>query len=230
MRVKDKTVWFTSDILEFFKELTENNNSKWFNANRERYEACVVEPMKALAAELIPLMQQVDPGIKMEPHEALFKIGRDSRLSYDKSPYKTHVGLLIGRRGATQVSHPGLYVQITEKALGVASGFHSLEQGQCMAIRRHLVAHPAEFLECLNAKEFQQFFHAVRGEASKILPPEFRVAAEKQPLIYNKQFYYWAEYQSERIFHGDLPEFIMDHIRACAPMNEFLGGALYKVA
>lgn len=228
MRVKDKIVWFTNDILEFFSELSENNNPKWFNLNRERYDKFVVEPMKALAAELIPLMQIIDPGIKMLPHEALFKIGRDSRLSYDKSPYKTHVGLLIGRRGATQTSHPGLYVQITAKSLGVASGFHALEQGQCMAIRRHLVAYPSEFLACLNAKDFQQYFHAVRGEASKILPPEFRQSAEKQPLIYNKQFYYWAEHHAERIVHGDLPEFIMDHMRACAPMNNFLGRALYK--
>src|SRR5688500_12563186 len=172
-------------------------------------------------------MQVIDSGIKMLPHEALFKIGRDARLSYDKSPYKTHVGLLIGRRGSTQVSHPGLYVQITAKALGVASGFHALEQSQCMAIRRHLLAYPEEFLTCLNAKDFQQYFHAIRGEASKILPPEFRVAAERQPLIYNKQFYYWAEHQSERIFHGDLPEFIMDHIKACTPMNDFLRNAIY---
>lgn len=225
MKTKSQAIWFTQDILDYLKDLGENNNSKWFTANRERYEKSVNEPMKALAAELIPMMREIDPEITMQPHEALFKMGRDTRLSYDKSPYKTHVGMLISRQGAKQNTHPGLYVQIAAKGFGVASGFHALEPSECMAIRRFLAAHPAEFLAQLNAKEFHQYFLAVRGEAGKILPPEFREAAEKQPLIYNKQFYYWAEHRSERVLSGDLPEFIMEHMRACRPMNEFLSQA-----
>jgi hypothetical protein len=60
------------------------------------------------------------------------------------------------------------------------------------------------------------------GEKNKILPAELREAAAKQPLLFNKQFYYWSEHPSKEIEREDLPEFVMAHIRAAVPMNRFL--------
>lgn len=229
MKTKSLVSWIPKDALDFLAELQDNNNRKWFTANRERYEASVHMPMKALAAEMIARMKEIDPEISMDPHEALFQMGRDTRLSIDKSPYKSHAGLLIARKGADSYAHPGLYVQVSPRGFGVASGFHALEPTQTMAIRRFLAAHPEEFVKQLAHRPFQQFFLAIRGDACKILPPEFRDAAEKQPLIYNRQFYYWAEHGADRALFGDLPDFIMDHMTACRPMNEFLMRAFQPV-
>lgn len=228
MSSKSQTAWFTSDILEFLSDLGQNNNPKWFAANKPRYESSVWEPMKALAAELIPRMAEIDPEVSRDPIEALFRLNRDTRNSYDKSPYKTHAGILISRRGETRAAHPGLYVQISAQSFGIASGFHALSPNECMTVRRHIAAHPTEFLAELNNKSFRQHFLSLRGEPGKILPPELSEAAQRQPLIFNKQFYYWAEHLPDRILSGDLPEFIMDHMKACRGMNDFLGRAFLK--
>jgi uncharacterized protein (TIGR02453 family) len=218
-------VWFEKDTLEFLRELQQNNNRKWFEANRPRYEGFVRQPMLRFAAEMIARMREVDPMISMHPEQALFQPSRDTRLSYDKSPYKTHAGLLIARTGPGSFAHPGLYIQLAGNSFGVASGFHALEPAQTFAIRRHIAANPDEFSKHLAQRRFHQLFITIRGETNRLLPPELREAAEKQPLLYNKQFYYWAEHEPERALRGDLPDFIMDHLKACAPMNEFLMGA-----
>src|SRR5688500_10361604 len=120
-------VCFSKDALDFLQELQHNNNKKWFDAQKTRYEESVRQPMIVLASEMISRMKEIDPEISMEPHDALFQMGRDVRLSLDKSPYKTHVGLLIARKGADGYAHPGLYVQVAANGFGVASGFHALE-------------------------------------------------------------------------------------------------------
>lgn len=221
MAVKEMA-WFEKDALSFLQELELNNNRKWFEANRPRYERQLREPMVALASEMIERMKKIDPEISMTAEEALFQMGRDVRLTLDKSPYKTHVGLLIARKGTDSFAHPGLYVQVAANGFGIASGFHALEPNQSMALRRFLMANPEEFTKQLADRAFQKHFVAIRGEANKLLPPEFRDAASKQPLIYNKQFYYWAEHEAQSALRDDLPEFIMKHMQACSPMNEFL--------
>jgi uncharacterized protein (TIGR02453 family) len=229
VEVREK-VCFTKDALAYLQELQQNNNKKWFEANRLRYEESLRKPMLSLAATMIERMKRIDPLIDQTPEDALFQMGRDVRLSIDKSPYKTHVGMLICRKGPDSFAHPGLYVQVAPTGLGIASGFHALEPAQSIAIRRLLMANPEEFTKRLSDRTFKSHFVSIRGEANKLLPPEFRDAAATQPLIYNKQFYYWAEHEAQSALRDDLPDFIMKHMDACAPMNEFLMRAFDHVA
>lgn len=68
-------------------------------------------------------------------------------------------------------------------------------------------------------------FGTITGEKGKILPPEFKAAAEAQPLLFNKQFYYWAEFDGSAVMSEDLPETIVRHYESAGPMNTFLSAA-----
>jgi hypothetical protein len=46
------------------------------------------------------------------------------------------------------------------------------------------------------------------------------------PLLYNKQLYYWARYEPEEALREELPDWVMAHMRAAWPMNEFLYKAI----
>jgi hypothetical protein len=111
--------------------------------------------------------------------------------------------------------------------MGVASGMYFLEPAQIKAVREHIAANNDEFEKLLNDKDFKKHFPGgVVGEKNKILPPELKEAAAKQPLIFNKQFYYWAEVDPKEITRNDLPDFVIAHIKAAGSMNEFLTSAL----
>lgn len=218
--------WFDPDISQFFAELELDNSREWFAKNKARYEKSVKKPMEAFAGELIERMHAIDPAIQMQPKDAVFRIYRDVRFSKDKSPYKTNAGLSVSAGGKREHSRPGIYFHVDARSMGMASGLYSLEPNQIQALRSYLAANPDEFEACLADPEFVRVFGTIRGEKNKILPAEFKEAGERQPLIYNKQFYYWAEYPGEDITREDLADFVMSHFHAAQPMNEFLWPAI----
>ena len=220
-----RMAWFTADAIEFFRELELNNNKEWFTANKERYQRSVQRPMEAFAAAMISRVKQIDPSIATDPKKACFRIYRDIRFSKDKTPYKTNAGMWVSSGIAHQDAKPGLYFHIDPRIMGIASGLYSLEPPQIHAVRAHLAANLERFEELLKNPRFVAAFGTVRGEANKIAPAEFKAAAAKQPLILNKQFYYWSEFEAEEALREDLAELLMDRLEAARPMNEFLMSA-----
>jgi uncharacterized protein (DUF2461 family) len=38
--------YFSKEYINFFKDLSQNNNKKWFDQNRKRYEVSVKTPLR----------------------------------------------------------------------------------------------------------------------------------------------------------------------------------------
>jgi uncharacterized protein (TIGR02453 family) len=218
--------WFSDDVIEFFRELELNNDKEWFMANKARYESSVKATMLAFAAVMLERMQALDPEIVMTPRQAVFRIHRDTRFRKDKTPYKTNAGLAITRGGKHSPTTPGLYFHIDARSVGVASGCYFLEPAHLRLVRTAIVANPDEFQNLVNDPEFVATFGTIRGEQSKVLPAEFKEHAKGQPLLANKQFYYWAELDPAALQRDDLPDLVMSHIAAAMPLNSFFVRAL----
>ena len=216
--------WFSNETLDFFGELELNNDRDWFAKHKKHYEKFVKEPMELFAAEMIERMKQINPEISMQPKDAVFRIYRDTRFSKDKTPYKTNAGISIARGGKTHAS-TGVYFHLDAHKMGIASGRYFLEPPQLAAIRSHIAKNLDEFEKLLADKDFKERFGTVAGEKNKILPADLREAAAKQPLLFNKQFYYWAEHDGANALRDDLADFVMLHVRAAVPMNTFLSEA-----
>jgi uncharacterized protein (TIGR02453 family) len=134
---------FTKDTPRFFKELGANNNSAWFNANRSRYEAAVKKPAHALMEDLLAGMKKALPEVNQGK---VMRINRDIRFSRDKSPYKTHVAMLLWD---DKMSGPGasyLYFHLGADKLILGSGVHEFEGAHRAAFRQALV-HPKKGAE-----------------------------------------------------------------------------------
>jgi uncharacterized protein (TIGR02453 family) len=217
--------WLLPDTIDFFRELELNNDREWFASNKVRYETSVKRPMETLADELIQRLKTIDPAISMTGKEALFRIYRDVRFSKDKLPYKTHAGMAITRGGRSDFSVTGLYFEVGPREMGVAGGYYFLEPEKVRAMRRYLAENLDELESRLSEPWFKRLYGTIEGDRNKKLPPEFRAAAERQPIMLNKQFYYWAPYDAEEALRDDLPDFIFEHYRAALPMNAFLSQA-----
>jgi len=222
MRENRAMPWFTQDAIDFFRELELNNDRPWFEKNKKRYESSVKKPMEAFADAMIERMREVLPDITTTGKQAVFRIYRDTRFSKDKTPYKTNAGLHINSGSKGELGNPGLYFHIDPRCMGVASGLYSLEPPVVRRVREYLAAHPDEFQKELDDKSFQKFFGGIKGETNKVLPAELRESASSQPLLFNKQFYYWAEFEAEEALRDDLADLLMEHMRACRKMNAFL--------
>src|SRR5882757_5789661 len=85
---------------DFLKELVENNNREWFQANKERYEEAR-ENMIAFTVEWLKELHKIDPSIDdaLDPKKCVMRIYRDIRFSKNKAPYKNHFGISIPTKG-----------------------------------------------------------------------------------------------------------------------------------
>ena len=100
------------DTLHFLKEIQYNNNREWFSDNKPLYTAAK-EEFETFVADLIPQVQEIDPSVgHIEVKDCTYRIYRDTRFSPDKTPYKTHMGAYINRRGKKS-PYAGYYVHIS---------------------------------------------------------------------------------------------------------------------
>ena len=218
--------YFSKDFLEFLIDLEENNNRVWFLENKNRYEEFVKKPFEHFIQHMIYSIHEDDENLMVTPKECVFRIYRDVRFSSDKTPYKTHVSAVISNGGRKNYTDPGVYIEISGEYLRFYSGIYQLSKEQLERVRNYISNNLKEFNALLSDKKFKGNFGTIRGEQNKRLPKEFTETLKQQPLIANKQFYYFSEISSDKILNKNLSSNLMKLYHAAKPMNQFFKEAL----
>ena len=213
--------YFTDEFLKFLRDLEKNNNRDWFNANKSRYVEHVKEPFEAFVQKLIDEMQKLDPSVLITPKDAVFRIYRDTRFSKDKTPYKTHVSAIVSQGGRKNRSSPGVYVQFSGDDVRIYSGAYELDKKALQNVREGIASNLDKFNKLINDRKFKNKFGEIQGEKNKRIPKEFQEVAKEQPLIANKQFYYFAKFDPEFILDPKLPKKIIDYYKVAQPLGKF---------
>jgi uncharacterized protein (TIGR02453 family) len=91
------------EALDFYDGLAADNSKSYWTEHKAVYEDKILRPMIELTEELAAEFG--------EPK--IFRPYRDVRFSSDKSPYKTHIGAVVGGTG---------YVQLSAEGLGAGAG------------------------------------------------------------------------------------------------------------
>lgn len=214
--------YFDKDFTSFFSELEKNNNKDWFDTNRSRYENSVREPFKKFTADLIEEAKRFYPTLNMSPKEAIFRINRDIRFSKDKTPYKIHSSAAISPYGKKAFSKPALYVQANHNDIRVYSGCYQLSKEELMDVRYHIAENLSKFQSLINDPDFVSTFGEVLGEKNKRIPPQFNDIQDVEPLIFNKNFYYYFKLPPETIYSENLIESLLSRFEKGLPLSAFL--------
>lgn len=214
--------WFTSEYEAFFGELSANNNREWFSENKARYEKHVKKPFYQFVSDMIEQMQLIDPKCQIEAKDAVFRIHRDIRFSKDKTPYKTQMSAIIGQGGRKGMAESGIYLEIGNRHLRIYGGVYQPSKDQLQAIRQEILYNTEEFNKVINDKAFKKWFGEIKGEKNKRLAPEFAVIQVHQPLITNKQFYYFSDLDPQLLYSDKLIETFFEAYEASAEVRKFL--------
>lgn len=109
------------ETLEFFRDLRLNNTKVWFDQNRERYESAKADYFR-LTEQILTELQKFDPHLNhLRVKDCIFRINRDIRFSNDKTPYKTHVGMIFTQYGR-KMEFASYYLHIDEANESFAGG------------------------------------------------------------------------------------------------------------
>jgi hypothetical protein len=86
---------------------------------------------------------------------------------------------------------------------------------------KKLLAYNPALLKYYSDARDKKVFGNILGEKNKIIPKELKEAAEIEPLIFNKQWYFYAEFEPETILTDNLDQIILDCYQAGRPVELF---------
>jgi uncharacterized protein (TIGR02453 family) len=162
---------FSPALFRFLRELRDNNNREWFEANRERYESVLLEPALEFIEAFAPHLRRISPNFVASTRRSggsLFRIHRDVRFSKDKSPYKAHVGIRFPHNDK-EVHGPGFYLHIEPRESFLGAGIWHPDSTTLTKIRDAIVDDPGKWKRAAHGKKFIEVYD-LSGESLKRPP------------------------------------------------------------
>lgn len=184
-----------NDILAFLKDLKKNNNRDWFLQNKDRYDV-IKEKFDLEVEKLILGLNQIDPDIRnLAAKDCTWRIYRDTRFSFDKTPYKTHFSAFIAK-GGKKSPYSGYYIHLEPGNCLIGGGVWCPDSRILNTIRKAIYIHTDEFLSILNNPQFHSNYPELDQEDKlKVLPRGFAKDFAHPELIKLKNYLVSKELQ-----------------------------------
>lgn len=221
--------FFKEEFLKFFIDLASNNNKEWFDENRKRYENFVKNPFKDFVNHIIHSMSELDSSFKdVEASECIFRINRDIRFSKDKTPYKMNVSAVISPDGKKSKAINGVYIEVGPEHFRVYGGVYEIDKEDLLLVREEIAKDPKKFKSIYSDPNFKSVFGELLGEKNKVLPKELKEVGTIEPLIFNKQWYFYKQFDPEVILQDNLDEIVMNCYKAGRPIENYFNDIIKK--
>lgn len=220
-----------SDILQFLRELDQNNNKEWFTANKERYQQ-VLQQWYAFCEALIREIGQYDADIaRLTVKDCTYRIYRDTRFSNDKTPYKTHFGVFLSKGGKKSL-HSGYYFHVGTGEGNCYPHAHMLATGnycydpKCIRILREDIAYGWEEFHSEVLAKADPAFHVDMDGALKKVPKEYPADAPYADFMRLKSFCLLTYVDDAFITSPDLVQRLSTLFRTTKPFNDYVNRAV----
>lgn len=218
---------FPPEAMTFFRNLARNNNRDWFQPRKEIFETKVKAPMFELVEAVNREFAKFAPEYITEPKKAVYRIYRDTRFSPDKTPYKTHLAAIFGRRGVeSKHAGPGLFFAVSHTGVEIAGGVYGPQPEDLLKIRTWLAENHAAFRKI--ARGPVKLMGELRGSALTRVPKGFDAAHPAADLLKMKQWYYGAKLDAALATTPKLLPELIRRFRAMMPVLEELSKPLGK--
>ena len=209
---------FGPELFAFLAELRANNDRDWFEANKARYEAQVLEPSLAFIEDFGYRLEAISPHFRADPRRvggSLFRIHRDTRFSKDKSPYKTNTGMYFRHERAKEVTAPGFYLHLAPGDVFAGGGIRHPPAPALTAIREAIVRDPEGWRAATRLGDGL----ALGGDALKRVPTGFDKEHPHTEDLKRKDFFVWVKLSEEEAL---APGFLDRYSRVCESAGSFM--------
>lgn len=210
------------EIIQFLKELRDNNNREWFQANKDRYDVL----RQAFIDEVQQLINRIalfDPEIAgLEAKDCLFRIYRDIRFSPDKTPYKIHFAAYMASRGGRGSERAGYYIHLEPDRCMLSGGVWCPPPALLKALRKEIYENISDFVAILEDPAFKNIYPTMEGEVLKRMPAGYPADFKYDEILRHKDFSV-ASYKPEEFFFApDWMDKAVDDFKKLKPFNQFL--------
>ena len=213
------------EILNFLKELKQNNNREWFNENKPKYEEAKKQ-FEGFVDILIMKIKEFDDTIDVHAaKECTFRIYRDVRFSKNKEPYKPNFGAYIAK-GGRKSEYAGYYIHIESEASFAGGGVYCPQPKILKVVRDDIYNDSEKIKEIINDKTFKKVFPEMYGEKLKTAPRGFPKDFPDIQLLNFKSYTVVKELSDKEITAADFLENVLSIFETQKTFNDYLNGVI----
>ena len=194
------------EALDFYDGLAADNSKTYWTANRAVYDELVHGPMAELVDEL---------GAEFGDTK-VFRPYRDVRFSPDKTPYKTHIGAMVGSG----------YVQLSADGLAAGDGMYVMAPDQLDRYRRAVASDRAgPELERVIAMVEKAGIGVSGRDTLKSAPRGYPADHPRIGLLRYKGLVAWQEWPAGAwLGTAEAKDRVVTFLRTTRPLSEWLAG------
>jgi len=190
-----------TQILNFLKQLQENNHKDWMTENKSVYQEAK-KVFEEIVEKIIQEITTFDKDIAdLSPKKCIFRLNRDIRFSKDKTPYKTNFGASMQKNGKkSPFSGYYLHIQPEHKSF-LAAGIYMPTSDVLKKVRQEIDYNLQEFEEIITDTTFKKYFEEIRGEKLKSNPRGYKIDNPAIEFLKMKSFTIIHNLSDEEIEH-----------------------------
>jgi len=132
---------FSKKSLAFLKKLRDNNTKEWFEDHKYVYEEFILAPNRAFVNEMGEHIQALVPTINAIPkiNGSMYRIYRDVRFAKDKTPMKTHTGVIFWQGTAKRTQCSNFYTRATPEEYVIGVGIRRFDTALLSTYRKYIL-------------------------------------------------------------------------------------------
>ncbi len=217
---------FTKDTFGFLKELELNNTRQWFEEHRSVFDEHVFGPAQEFVVEMGERLKTISPRISAIPRidKSIFRLYRDTRFSEDKTPYKTHVGILFWEGTRKKLENSNYYVQLNKSSIFVGAGEYRFPSDLLKTYRDSVVhmKRGAELNRILK-RITENPSYKIGGQHYKRIPAGYDPGHPRAELLLHNGLYAYCETPlPEEIYSSGFVDYCFEILRDMSPLHKWL--------
>jgi len=222
---------FPEAAFTFLAGLKKNNNKAWFEAHRATYEDDLREPSKRLVSAMGAAFPEAKLPLVSDVKRSLFRINRDIRFSKDKSPYKTHIGIVFPMQGMKEDEWSGMYLGFEPAGRNdvkayIGGGAYMPSSPFLKRIRKKIDKEYKVFGKLLADKNFKKEFpEGITGESLKRIPQGYDEDHPAATWLKLKSYTFGGDITKKDLLSPNLPNILVKKMKVALPVMNFLAEA-----
>lgn len=205
--------------LNFLQQLKQNNNRPWFNEHKAAFDKHYNE-VKAFFMNIYNLVHETD---MLEPIH-IHRIYRNLQFSKDKTPYKTHFSLHIGR--IKPLLRGGYFLNIEPGNSFAAGGFWKPEAADLLRFRKEVNFDATPLRSILSDQTVVRYFGTLVGEELRTVPAGFNKDSDAIDLLRKKQWLLIRRFADPEVVQKDFGNEVVKTFHALRPFFDYMSEVL----
>jgi uncharacterized protein (TIGR02453 family) len=217
----------TQHTLQFLKNLEENNNREWFQANRKDYETEKTSFEKLCQEILSGLSEFQEDLVNTKVKDCIFRINRDIRFSKDKSPYKKYFSAAFGPGGRSS-GRIDFYLQVqpdNQSTLG--GGMWEPTSTHLATFRQEIDYNPEHLKGIIEDPKFKTYYDNISGEKVKLTPKGYSADHPDIELLRYKQLFFYHKFSDKDVLANDFAQQVINGCLILKPYLDYQNALFY---